>query len=136
MNHMQRIKFGLFVSFYFMFIASPIPANSFSDEEGHQKVLRSQGMGRVAKKWICISQIKNICSSEGCKLIDPGERFEIYFRKGTFRRCFKGDCKTYPFKFKIDGVWSIVSYGPSAFLKAGNPEILLFKSLTKTMMSS
>ena len=120
MNHMQRIEIGLFLSFYFMFIASPIPVNSFSHEERIQKALRFFSMGGVARKWICIPQIKNVCGFGRCKPIAPADRFEIYFRKGTFRRCFKGDCKAYPFKFEVDGVFSIVTYGPSAFLKAGN----------------
>jgi hypothetical protein len=130
-DKMPAIKIGLILIFHFMFIASPIPASSFSREEEFQKMLRSEGMGKAAERWICIPQIKNVCSSEGCKLIASDVRMEIFFRKATFRRCFKGDCKAYPFKFKISGAFSIVSYGSAAFLKAGNPEFLFLKSLTK-----
>ena len=128
---MSKIKIGLFLSFYFMFIVSPIPANSFSHKDELQEKLRSLGMGKAAKKWRCIPQIKNVCSPGGCKQIVSDVRMEIFFRKGSIRRCFKGDCKAYPFKFNMSGAYSTVSYGPAAFLKAGNPEFLFLKSLTK-----
>ena len=122
------------VAVVFVLISFPLqshPHDPLLDEirKGTEKIRRGAGMGRVAKQWRCTPNIKNGCGGKKCESLNPSTWVILDISKGLYRRCDKNMCTSdFKFKYRLNGIFSIIEVGLGMFLKAANPNIYFMKS--------